>query len=163
MARGSAPGERRGGRRKGTKNKKTVEKDRIIQAAVAEAVEAGAISHPLPQATSSPDLGPQPKDVMLQIMRYFMGKAASEQRMGKPDNNIINEALKIAGWMAEKVAPFIHPRLSAMMIKQDDSDDNKTIMVRLKIGDRTETIINQADGRRIEYVEEETAKRKPAN
>ncbi len=78
MPRGSAPGERRGGRQKGTPNKLTAE----VQAAIAET-------------------GETPRDYMLRVMR----------------DETVDPARRDA--MAKAVAPYCHPRLTAVAVTDE--------------------------------------------
>lgn len=101
MARGSAPGERRGGRQKGVPNKKSA----ALQAKVAET-------------------GMTPLDVMLDNMRFAYGEA------GELLNNLLKVRVatgedidefksmvrfrQIAQECAKDAAPYLHPRLAAV-------------------------------------------------
>ncbi len=85
MPRGSSPGERRGGRQKGSGNKKTRE--------IAEKAAESGIT---------------PLEVMIEAMRFHHRRAqkANDEKKG--------EHLKEAATMAEKAAPYMHPRLAAV-------------------------------------------------
>ncbi len=94
--RGSKPGERRGGRTKGTANKKTREiADKAAQSGVT------------------------PLEVMIEAMRHHYELSQDENLKGDKSEN-----LKAAAAMAEKAAPYIHPRLSAIA---HGNQDNKPL------------------------------------
>lgn len=105
--RGSKPGEHRGGRAKGTKNRATIERELAAAADLKRHRERGVM----------------PLDVLLDIMRYYRGKAAQVQP-GTPqhDENQFNEYMKLAGMFARDAAPYIHPRLSSVTLKEQPWD-----------------------------------------
>ncbi len=135
----------------------------------AAALDAGVV--PPPEVLHSrnalagarPEIRKQGIEVMREIMLFYMGKAAQEQRSEKPNDDKIFDYLRIAGAMAKEIAPFETPRLSAVLVKQDDPNEGKTVQVRLKIGERTETIITQPDGSQVKFDDTEEQNGKPAN
>lgn len=93
MPAGSAPGERRGGRQKGTPNRSTQLLAKNA-AAVAQNILTGDIT---------------PLEIMVRTMREIWGEA---QREADP---VRKRILKIdACDLAEKVAPYVHPKLQAV-------------------------------------------------
>lgn len=137
--------------RRGSKNRRTLEKEQNIREA------AAAAGLPVPAGMDGKPIGresPRGLDTMRQIKDYYMGIAATEQRKGgKASQTIIDYALKIAAWMAEKIAPFETPRLSAVMVRNDDTPKDETMIVELSIGDRTETIVQSSDGKSMTIIE----------
>lgn len=121
MARGSAPGERRGGRQLGTPNTKTRERQAIIDKALAKGIT--------------------PLEVMLENMRHFrklaisaeaaLSKLSADKVAGmEPEEQfkyLLAEVKKTVGLrnMAEECArdagPFVHPRLTAISGPTDGS------------------------------------------
>lgn len=97
MARGSAPGERRGGRAKGTPNTATGKRREVAEAALAS--------------------GLTPLDVMLNTMRKLWEKAETGECevQGEGDRAKIVTPMEmrlLAADVAQKAAPFVHPKLS---------------------------------------------------
>lgn len=103
------------------------------------------------------DLGIKPDTtplVRLQgIAQWCEAKAAKEQKFPKPNEERTLLYIKMAITAYSMAAPFVHPRLSAVMIKQDDTPRDETVQVTLKIGDRTERIINRDDGSQVTVIE----------
>lgn len=95
MARGSSPGERRGGRQKGTPNKATVER---------EAKLAEARDRILASITPEQIAAMSPLDIMLQAMQL-------EAQSGE---------WRVAAALAEKAAPYLHPK----KVAGGDGDEN---------------------------------------
>ena len=109
MARGSKPGERRGGRAKGTPNKRTAEQRQEIQAYIAQQVTETPV-----RASSDP------VEAILELTEWAMNEfraAISRDEEG----NVIPELAQLkaklglvaADW-ASKAAPYIRPRLNAV-------------------------------------------------
>lgn len=114
MPRGSAPGERRGGRQKGTQNKLTIARKTLADGAIGD--------------------GKTPLEVMLSNMRHFDNLAESAERVlaemtaetiaelpaDKQFERLLAEVKKAAGFRdsaqgcARDAAPYIHPRLTAI-------------------------------------------------
>lgn len=97
MARGSAPGERRGGRKKGTPNTATNKRREVAEAALAS--------------------GLTPLDVMLNTMRTLWDKAESGQNETQFEGDrekIVTplEMRMMAVDVAQKAAPYVHPKLA---------------------------------------------------
>lgn len=85
MARGSKPGERRGGRKPGVTNKKTKEiADRAMESGIT------------------------PLEVMLEAMQHLHGLAREEK-----DPEKRTKLLSAAAEEAARAAPYIHPRLQS--------------------------------------------------
>lgn len=92
MPRGAKPGERRGGRQKGVPNKTSLAKEAAVAAS-----------------------GATPKDAMLRKMRFHLARADKEEAKGEgADESAIASALDKATEAAEKLAPYVHPRLQAI-------------------------------------------------
>lgn len=96
MARGSKPGERRGGRQKGTQNRKTVAQLEMVNRATAEGVT--------------------PLEVMLSTMHALWDDATDEA--GKV---VDFDKAQLAHDVAKDAAPFMHARLSAVQADVDVS------------------------------------------
>lgn len=127
-----------GGRPKGTKNKRTL----VEEAIVSEAVRELGIKP-----------GHEPLIRLQALGMWCESRVAKEQRFPKPDEDLTQQYLKLAISAYIGAAPYVHPRLSAVMIKQDDTPKDETIEVTLKIGDRTERITNQSDGSQVTTIE----------
>lgn len=96
MPAGLKPGERRGGRKKGVPNKRSVALREIADRALAEGVS--------------------PLDVMLTTMRDLWHDANAG-----PAPNLGRRMQAVA--IAEKVAPYLHPKLTAVDMKAAVSVD----------------------------------------
>jgi hypothetical protein len=92
MPRGSKPGERRGGRKKGTVARKVREKRELAQ----------RLAHQ----------GITPLEVMGEALRYFYGEATKSET---PNRGMLMQAVAIA----EKMAPYVHPKLSTVTASID--------------------------------------------
>jgi hypothetical protein len=97
MARGSRPGERRGGRQKGTPNQRTTARKEIVERALAEGVS--------------------PLDVMLTTMRALWKQAVD----ANGDVVNIGKAMQ-ANVVAKDAAPFLHPKLSSIEATGKDGE-----------------------------------------
>lgn len=148
MPRGAKPGERRGGRKKGGKNKRTIIRESLI-AEVAREVGVGPENAPLKK--------------LMDFGRWFESRAAAEQRKSKPNEELVLMCVREAVKCFAAAAPYVHARLSAVMVKQDDTPRDETVQVTLKIGARTERIINREDGTQVTVIEhdEEEGERLP--
>jgi len=89
MARGSKPGERRGGRKKGVPN-------RASQRRQAEVAASGAT----------------PLDVLLRRMRYH--DAQAEAALKKKDATSAERHMREADDAARAAAPYVHPKLQSI-------------------------------------------------
>lgn len=89
MARGSKPGERRGGRKKGVPN-------RASQRRQAEVAASGAT----------------PLDVLLRRMRYH--DAQAEAALKKKDTTGAERHMREADDAARAAAPYVHPKLQSI-------------------------------------------------
>lgn len=145
---GSKKGKRRGGRQLGARNRKTIMREQEI----ARAALTAGVAMPV----SAIKLG---LTTLRDIRDYYMGQAASEQRKGEPKNSIIDYALKVAAWCAKEIVQYETPRLAAVMVKQDNEPPKRKVILRLKLGDKSETIIRDEDGRSLTYHEDETEDR----
>lgn len=106
-----AYGRKTGGRTKGTPNKATLDRELKAKVALTEEVR----KHP-PRKS---DL-----DVMIEIRDFWMGYAATEQRLANeqnrlPDLDIMHKALELAGAMAARRAPYLHQRLNSVTLRED--------------------------------------------
>ena len=107
MPRGSLPGERRGGRKKGVPNKVNIERAVQVATDVGKASAAGKL----------------PKETLLEVMRYFRGMAAKHQPGGPEENESkFIKYLELAGDFASKAAPYYHPRLTTVTVKDGGYD-----------------------------------------
>jgi hypothetical protein len=92
MARGSKPGERRGGRQKGVPNKATQKRQ-------AEVAASGAT----------------PLDALLKKMRHHLALFKAESAKGKKaDGKALAVAMDKAAEAARDAAPYVHPRLASI-------------------------------------------------
>jgi hypothetical protein len=105
MPRGSKPGERRGGRKKGTENKRT----QALKALADKALEEGVT----------------PLEVMLTTMRGLWAEANAD-----PKRPLLAKRMQ-AVVIAEKVAPYVHPKLAAVTAKHDVTDPVKELLARV--------------------------------
>lgn len=94
MARGSKPGERRGGRKPGTPNKASIERQKKVAAS-----------------------GMTPLDYMLKVMR---------------DENAPDDMRLDA---AKSAAPYVHPKLSSVVHKGDQTNPVALQMIRRVVVD----------------------------
>ena len=99
MPRGSAPGERRGGRAPGTPNKATVERRMRVQAGLEAAKLTGKL----------------PLDIMLTVAA------------GGPEADKISDRQLQAAIAA---APYVHPKLAAVAVKDVTPDPERDEKVR---------------------------------
>jgi len=107
MPRGSAPGERRGGRVRGVPN-------HANQNRQAKAAQEGIL----------------PLDVLLGTMRFHHEIARQALEAKPPDLVSALKALKAACEPAKDAAPYIHPRLASTEVK---GDPEKPIVHRTEI------------------------------
>jgi hypothetical protein len=97
-------------RRKGSKNKLTLAREAALDVAAKRAAILG---------TELPDLkvSLNSLDVLEQAMRHFYIRAMVEKSMGeKADWKAVDAAMVQAAVLAEKVAAFRHPKLSAVRL-----------------------------------------------
>lgn len=136
------------GRPKGMKNKKTLVHEFIVSEAIREM-----------------GITPQTKPAVRlhAIGMWCESKAAIEQKFPKPNEEKTLMYIKTAISAYTSAAPYFDARLSAVMVKQDDTPRDETVQVTLKIGDRTERIINREDGSQVTVIEhdEEEGERLP--
>lgn len=110
MPRGSAPGERRGGRKKGVPNKKT--------AALQEQVAS---------------TGMTPLEVMLDNMRFAYDQAQELADSADPEDQVKLRTLRgIAQDCAKDAAPYLHPKLTSI---EHGGKDGGPIEIRWKADD----------------------------
>ena len=101
-------GSRQGaGRRKGMHNKASARRELFI-------AETGAT----------------PLDVIIHIMRFNCDMAENEMRKEKPNKSEIKAAFAIALDAANKAAPFVHPKLTAI------DGNSKFDLMRLSVDER---------------------------
>lgn len=110
MPRGSAPGERRGGRRKGVPNKATLKKsaERAEQAR-AKGLKLGV-------------------DILSEAANYFVGLASTYAPVdGNPNANRdkFAENLRLAASIAKDLAPYETPRLQSVAVTDERLDLTK--------------------------------------
>ena len=98
------------GRRKGSKNKLTLAREAARNVA---AKRAAILGTDMP----NPNVSLDSLDVLEQTMRHFYIKAMLEKSLGeKADWKAVDAAMIQAAALAEKVAAFRHPRLSAVRL-----------------------------------------------
>src|SRR5262249_37534168 len=115
MARGSKPGERRGGRTKGTPNKASARRQ-------AEVAASGAT----------------PLDALLRKMRFHLSIFESEITKGEEaDGKTLSLAMDKAAEAARDAAPYVHPRLAAV---QHTGADNGPIQHAVTVSAKVELI-----------------------
>lgn len=128
----------RAGRKKGGKNSRTKIREALIKE-VAREVGISTETAPLKH--------------MMEIANWFKSRGAIEHKKQNGNQKIAFYCLEQAGKLFAAAAPYVHPRLSAVMVRQDDTPKDETIEVTLKIGDRTERITNQSDGSQVTTIE----------
>jgi hypothetical protein len=99
MLRGAAPGERRGGRQKGTPNKLSIGR---VKAAV---------------ATAAPEF--DSLDQLRLIAKHFLDQATAEGKKKKANMRSLNDCLDRAARVLRDIAPYEHPKLSAVKLGGD--------------------------------------------
>lgn len=113
MARGSKPGERRGGRQKGTKNRRTLERERLA----AQAAAAGAAGLDPAQVPTAQKLG---KQVIQDVMNLYLGLAAQRQRLpGWQQDAAFFEHLDKAAQWATELAPYESAKIQTLRVGGD--------------------------------------------
>lgn len=120
MPRGSAPGERRGGRKKGVPNKTTLARSaRIVEQRQAAGLKLG-------------------KDLMSEAANYFRGLADRYAPTGaQPNDEKFERYLYKAAMIAARVAPYESPTLQSITVRQQPwdltrlSEDELAIFERL--------------------------------
>src|SRR5262245_29888782 len=115
MARGSKPGERRGGRQRGTPNKATARRQAEVAAT-----------------------GVTPLDALLKKMRYHIKLFEAEIAKGEEaDGKTLALAMDKAAEAARDAAPYVHPRLAAV---QHTGADNGPIEHTVSISAKDELL-----------------------
>ena len=99
MLRGAAPGERRGGRQKGTPNKLSIGR---VKAAI---------------ATATPEF--DSLDQLRLIAKHFLDQATAEGKKKKANMRSLNDCLDRAARVLRDIAPYEHPKLSAVKLGGD--------------------------------------------
>jgi len=99
MLRGAAPGERRGGRQKGTPNKLSIGR---VKAAI---------------ATATPEF--DSLDQLRLIAKHFLDQATAEGKKKNSNIRRINDCLDRAARVLRDIAPYEHPKLSAVKLGSD--------------------------------------------
>jgi hypothetical protein len=99
MLRGAAPGERRDGRQKGTPNKLSIGR---VKATV---------------ATAAPEF--DSLDQLRLIAKHFLDQATAEGKKKNANIRRINDCLDRAARVLRDIAPYEHPKLSAVKLGSD--------------------------------------------
>lgn len=147
MARGSKPGERRGGRKKGTPNLKTIEKK------ILEAREAGAKGAPV-------ILG---KETLAEFVVFYRGMAAKYQPKASDNPYEMDEKTlpiwedrmnkferwsKLAVECAKYLAPYQSPTFRSVHIQGDMKPTDELEVIELTIFDDHNKVIEHRPGER---------------
>lgn len=145
MPRGSAPGERRGGRRPGSKNKKGSERE-LIAAAIVEKVKAGTASKAEIQERAmiaareiqraNEQRSKLAKEYLEEFVIVLYSMAARYQAGGKqPNEEKYKEWLKLAIDCATKLAPYQSPTFRAIVVAPPPPAQEETRRFTLTIFD----------------------------